>query len=210
MELETVSALLIGWTALAAAALSPGPNMVAVASRALGSGRAAGVFVSLGIGFGAFIWAWLSSLGFSQLLSSYPELIQTLSLLGGGYLLYLGYKGFRSALSVNSSFISPTISRDPLSDITYGLAVTLSNPKVAILWASLATIVAPGLHSMAAVVSFSVGSACVVFVIYSTYAVLFSIGIAQEAYRRFSRVADAIFGGLFSSLGALLLGQSNS
>nr|WP_321981367.1 hypothetical protein [uncultured Cohaesibacter sp.] len=43
------SLILTAWIALATAAISPGPNLVAVASRGLGSGRNAALAVAIGM-----------------------------------------------------------------------------------------------------------------------------------------------------------------
>lgn len=210
MSIDTVNTLLLGWVALMAAALSPGPNMVAVVSRSLGTGRLAGLSVALGISAGAFIWAWLSAVGLSKLLVHLPGLMPVLYALGGTYLLYLGYKGLRSAWSGSSALVSPVASQRFISDVLYGLSVTLSNPKVALLWASLATVVSDGLQSTLGVFVFASVSAVLIFGVYGMYAIVFSFGAARRTYQRFSSAFDATFGGVFVILGGLLLGQLKS
>jgi hypothetical protein len=59
---EAMYIIFAAWTALAAAAMSPGPNMVAVASRSLGSGRRSALLVAFGIALGGFGWT-LKNLG---------------------------------------------------------------------------------------------------------------------------------------------------
>ena len=148
MSSDTVHLLLLGWLGFCGAALSPGPNMVAVVSRTLGSDLRAGLRVAFGISVGAFLWAWLSVAGFGQLYLQHPYAIPVLSLLGGSYLFYLGYKGIRSALAGGRGIIGTSVGGNPLADVLHGLMVTASNPKVAVMWAALATLVAPGAQSV--------------------------------------------------------------
>lgn len=89
--------LLAAWLALASAAISPGPNLVAVASRALGSGRQSALTVAAGLAAGAFFWSFLTAVGLGTLFSAYPALLLILGVVGGTYLVWLGFKGWRAA-----------------------------------------------------------------------------------------------------------------
>lgn len=62
--------ILAAWFALATAAISPGPNLVAVASRALASGRRSALVVSFGLATGAFLWSFLTALGLGALFTA--------------------------------------------------------------------------------------------------------------------------------------------
>jgi len=207
MDIQTLNTLMLGWVALTTAAVSPGPNMVAVVSRSLASGRFAGLSVTLGISIGAFLWACLSAFGLSKLLRQLPELMPVLYALGGSYLLYLGFKGLRSAFSHSGSIAPPVSSEESISDVLFGLTVTLSNPKVALLWLSLATVVADGLQSTFAVLVFAAVSSLLIFAVYGCYAFVFSFGAARRIYNKFSAAFNVVFGSVFSLLGGLLLGQ---
>ena len=138
---DALPTLLAAWAAFAAAAISPGPNMVAVASRALGSGRTSAFATACGIALGAFGWAMLCALGFGALFEAVPVLLRILGLLGGVYLAWLGFKGWRAALTGQGGEIAPQPGRGLRADLLHGLVVTATNPKVALLWASLATFV---------------------------------------------------------------------
>ncbi len=207
---ETVQIFLLGWVGFCSAAISPGPNMVAVVSRTIGSGLHAGLRVALGIAIGAFFWAWVSVAGFGQLYTQHAVAVPALSLLGGGYLLYLGYKGIRASCFGGSGFIGASVGANPLADVLHGLMVTASNPKVAMMWAALATLVAPGAQSVFAVTAFATVTALLAFLIYGGYSVMFSAGRVQRVFKKYSRWADALFGGVFSVLGGTLLGQLRS
>ena len=92
---------------------------------------------------GALLWAFLSAAGTGVLFERYPGALRALGLIGGTYLCWLGFKGLRSAWRGGGGVVAAAESRGAVADVGYGLAVTLSNPKVAFVWASLATFVAP-------------------------------------------------------------------
>ena len=189
------------WAALAAAAISPGPNMVAVASRGLGSGRQSALMVAFGIALGGFGWAILTALGFGVLFDTFPILLTILGLIGGGYLSWLGYKGWRSAITGSSSDIAATKGAGFWRDARYGLIVTATNPKVALLWGSLSTFVGGKTTSLTLLLMFAGVSSVILFVIYGGYGLLFSVGGVRRLYERFQRISAAAFGTIFGAIG---------
>ena len=81
-----------------AAQVSPGPNLVAVASVALAQGRQAALFVVTGVASGMLVWLVLTSLGLGALIEAFPKSLLLMKLVGGGYLLFLGIKAARAAI----------------------------------------------------------------------------------------------------------------
>ena len=205
MTASALTTLALGWLAFAAAAISPGPNMVAVASRSLGAGRAAGQRVALGIALGACLWALLSAAGAGALFERFPGALRALSLLGGAYLCLLGARGLRSAWRGGTGAVAAAAGRSPAADVGHGLAVTMTNPKVALVWASLATFVAPATASLPMLGLFAGGTAALAYAIYGGYGWLFSSRGARALHERFARAADAVFGALFTALGLSLV-----
>lgn len=204
------SLILTAWLALALAAISPGPNLVAVASRGLGSGRNASLVVAAGLASGAFLWACLTAFGIGLLFQSHPEFLKLMAVVGGGYLVWLGYKGWRAAVTGKDSQIAPVAGSGACKDFLHGLTVTATNPKVALLWASLSTFVGPAMVDFSRLAAFTLGSAAIIFVIYATYGCLFSTQRMRSIYRSFQRTAEAAFGTLFGGLGLYLIFRSHS
>lgn len=199
------SLILAAWLALAAAAISPGPNLVAVASRALGSGRKSALVVALGLATGAFLWAFLTAVGLGALFSVYPILLRILGVVGGAYLVWLGFKGWRAALTGQGGQIKAVEGKGIRSDFSHGLMVTATNPKVVLLWASLSTFVGPAIESWAVLTAFTLGSACIIFLIYGAYGLLFSIKGVRGVYHQFQRLSEAVFGSMFGMLGLFMI-----
>ncbi|MDB4213597.1 LysE family translocator [Octadecabacter sp.] len=198
--------LILGaWLALATAAISPGPNLVAVASRALGSGRQSALVVALGLATGAFLWSFFTAVGLGALFKAYPMLLRILGMVGGGYLLWLGFKGWRAALTGKGGQIKPVQGAGLLTDFIHGLTVTATNPKVVLLWASLSTFVGPAIESWPVLILFTLGSAVIIFTIYGAYGLLFSTGSVRGVYDRFQRMSEAVFGTMFGMLGLFMI-----
>lgn len=202
---DALPTLFAAWVAFGAAAISPGSNMVAVASRALGSGRASAFATACGIALGAFGWAMLCALGLGALFDAAPTLLRILGLLGGAYLAWLGFKGLRAALTGQGGEIAPRPGRGLRADLLHGLVVTATNPKVALLWASLATFVAGATTTWATLVLFAAVSALLALMIYGAYAFVFSVGGVRRLYERSTRAAEGLFGTAFGLLGVAMI-----
>ncbi len=83
-------------TAVVALLLLPGPDMLLIASSSLSYGRKVGVFASLGNATSGIILTLLAALGVSALIAMSPVALQILHLLGGAYLLKMGYDCMRA------------------------------------------------------------------------------------------------------------------
>jgi len=125
----SVIALFVG--ACLALTLTPGPDMLLIASRSLSQGRASG-FVSLaGILAGTYCHALAAALGLSQLFITVPLAYDVVRFAGAAYLAYLAWKTIRSVS--NPLVITSEISSTPLASIfKQGLLTNLLNPKVAL------------------------------------------------------------------------------
>jgi len=136
--------VLLSLSAVMLALMSPGPNILAVIGTSMGVGQQQGVALALGVGIGTFLWVSLAVLGFTAIISKYAFVMIGLKILGGLYLLWLGYKALRSAASVKDMNTTAVSLKSRSAYFRRGLAVQMSNPKAAI--ATLA-IVSIGAHA---------------------------------------------------------------
>jgi threonine/homoserine/homoserine lactone efflux protein len=130
------SLIMAAWITLATAAIFSDPNLVAVASRGLGSGRKSALIVALGLVFGGFGWPVLTAVGHNSLCAAFPILLRILGVIGGAYLGWFGFKGWRAPVTGKGGQITPAEGHGSVSEFFHSLAVTATNPKVALLWAS--------------------------------------------------------------------------
>ncbi|HWJ05417.1 MAG TPA: LysE family transporter [Steroidobacteraceae bacterium] len=190
-------------TAMAIGAVSPGPSFVMVARTAASSTRSNGLCAALGMGAGGALFAVASLLGLHGLLLAVPSLYLVLKVGGGLYLAYLGVRIWRGAKTPLSFELAegPEASAANLRSFTLGLVTQLSNPKTAIVYASIFAAFLParlsiafGLAVVALVVAIEVGW-------YSLVAVALSSRRPRNAYLRFKAWIDRAAGGIMVGLG---------
>ncbi|MEP1207374.1 MAG: LysE family translocator [Rhizobiaceae bacterium] len=201
-----VELFILIWLAITAAQLVPGPNFLAVAAAALGQGRLAGLAVASGVASGTFIWVALVAFGLGGLLELVPSALLGLKIVGGLYLLYLATRGLQAA--IRGEAVTLTADRKPNSlrrNWQIGLLVVVTNPKAALTWIAMATLLfAEGATSLQVLIFGPLGAASSMAV-YALYAWLFSTQIATRSYQRFSRVFEYSFASLFGLFGGKLL-----
>ena len=83
-------------TAVVALLLLPGPDMLLIASSSMSYGRKVGLFASLGNATSGIILTVLAAMGVSALIAMSPLALKALHLLGGAYLLKMGWDCLRS------------------------------------------------------------------------------------------------------------------
>lgn len=197
-------------TAVLLALMSPGPNILAVIGTSMGIGRRQGIALALGVACGTFLWVSLTVVGFAAVIATYAAVMVVLKVLGGFYLLWLGYKALRSATSTKD--VRPTIVSLEGAWRAYflrGLTVQMTNPKAAL---AMIAIVSLGVHSGApAWVGLSIvfGTTTLSLCAHLLYAVTFSTKPMVVLYTRARRIIDAALGAFFCAMGIRLLTDRN-
>jgi threonine/homoserine/homoserine lactone efflux protein len=184
---------------------SPGPNMMAVSSVSLGSGRRLGIITAAGVATGVFLWALLATLGIGALLKAFPQTITAMRLIGGGYLLYLGLKALRAAfVSSGQGTAAGHVEAGAAAAYRRGFFVAITNPKAALVWAAISMYLATSGLSSLHFLFIDVGASLSALLIYGAYALIFSTGLVMRVYARFFRVIEGGFGAIFGAIGAKL------
>ncbi|MEO7826293.1 MAG: LysE family translocator [Allosphingosinicella sp.] len=115
---------------------TPGPNMIYLISRSASQGRRAGLISLIGIALGFVIYMLSAVLGLTALMMAVPFLYEALRFAGVAYLLYLAWQTVRPG--GRSAFAVVRLSPDgPRRLFAMGLATSLLNPKIAVLYLSL-------------------------------------------------------------------------
>ena len=126
--------LLIGVFAVFIPALIlPGPDFVAVVRSSMTRGTAAGLWTTVGVSAGLGMYATLSMLGLSAILTEFQWLAWAMRVLGGAYLIYLGLK----LVFAKPEQIEIGEDRSGPHPVVFGFLVTLTNPKAIVLFASV-------------------------------------------------------------------------
>lgn len=116
--------------------LTPGPNMIYLASRSITQGRRAGLISLLGVGTAFVIYVVAATAGIATVFALVPALYTVIKLAGAGYLLWLAWQAVRPGGV--SAFSPEELPVDrPRKLFAMGLLTCLLNPKIAILYVSL-------------------------------------------------------------------------
>ena len=130
------------------AIVSPGPNFLLVVETALGGSRRAALYTALGVATGSGLFAAAGLVGLLLIVTTLPHFATALSLLGGGYLAWLGLNMIGKALRPQhqrAAELPSAAAPGPLRAYRTGLFTNLTNPKAWAFYFSLFTLVmAPG------------------------------------------------------------------
>ena len=184
------------------AAASPGPATLAVAAVSMSSGRRIGLTFGLGLSIGLSFWGLVAATGLGALLQTSAAALTFLKIGGGAYLVWLAFVSGRSATRASEPTAKPNDGRQSFSA---GLLLNLLNPKAVFAWMA---VLALGIGNSAATLDFFVATAlCSILglLIYTFYAVLFSIPHAMRLYRRIRRWFEGMVAVLFALAGFGLL-----
>jgi len=116
-------------------ALSPGPNLLYLASRSICQGRSAGFSSLAGVCTGMFCYMLATAAGLSALFSAVPIAYDAVRWAGAAYLLWLAYKILTTR---SGAAISATLHIESRAQLySRGLLTCLLNPKIVITYGAL-------------------------------------------------------------------------
>ncbi len=119
-------------TAVLALLMLPGPDMLLIASSSMSYGKKVGLFASLGNATSGVILTLLAAMGVSTLVAMSPVALKVLHLLGGAYLLKMGWDCMRAQVSS-----APELDQMSKMATTYyqrALMSNLLNPKALVFF----------------------------------------------------------------------------
>ena len=125
-----------------------------------------------------------------------------LKVVGGAYLLWLGFKALRSAFTPDTGLKPAKIRRGNL--YWQGLALHLTNPKPLLAWPAMIAIGVPE-GAPEAYMATLLGCMFIASTIFFTYVLLFSTPRMMAAYTRLRRKVDAALAAVFGLAGVKLL-----
>jgi len=129
------STLLLFSAASLALTITPGPDMLLIASRSASQGKSAGILTYAGIAAGCYCHALMVAFGLAQLFLLVPAAYDVVRFAGAAYLLYLAWQTLR-AKSVDAGPVEAP-RRRKRRIFSEGLLTNLLNPKVALFMLAL-------------------------------------------------------------------------
>jgi len=140
--MDLLQGLIIITTIHLLAAAAPGPDFVLVSQQTLSQGKRTGLLCSIGITLGLSIHIIYSTLGLAAIIANSSSALWAIKIIGGCYLIYIGYKGITSKQTNKKNNTEILITKSsPLKSIGTGFLCNALNPKAPIYFVSLFTLV---------------------------------------------------------------------
>ena len=194
---EHLPQLLLAWSIQWMGVLSPGPGVALIMAVATSSGRGSAVMTCVGIASGAVLLSIATILGIAALFSQMADLMMIVRFVGAGYLLYLAYRSFRTAVllpPLNLKASTTSRKRTALA----GFFMQISNPKAIFFWLAVAAAGGVGNAPLPIILLFIAGAFVNSFVGHSAYALLLSSTPFRAGYVRARRWIEGTLGVFFT------------
>lgn len=191
--------------ALMLGAISPGPTFIYVAKNSIAISRKHGLFTALGTGTGAALFGLLAVMGLQAMLLAVPSAYLMLKVCGGLYLLWLAFKIIRHAKEPMQTEQDTTQKMSYAQAYRLGLITQLSNPKIAIVLASIFTALLPKeipsyYYVVLPILCFFIDAGW-----YSLVAMVLSAEVPRKVYLKSKAIFDRVAGGVMTLLGLKLI-----
>lgn len=200
--MQEATSLLAIVAALSIGVVSPGPSFVMVARVAVAMSRRQALGAALGMGLGGAVFGAAALFGLQAIFVAVPALYVGLKVLGGLYLCYLGVVIFRAA---TQPLMLTTGDADKVGatakSFWLGLMTQVSNPKTAIIYASVFAGFLPPHFSAFFASALLLAVFLVEAVWYALVALLLSSSRPQRAYLSFKAGIDRAAGLVMLGLG---------
>ena len=191
--------------ALMLGAISPGPTFIYVAKNSIAISRKHGLFTALGTGTGAALFGLLAVMGLQAILLAVPSAYLALKICGGIYLLWLAFKIIKHAREPMETTNGETAPMSYKQAYRLGLITQMSNPKIAIVLASIFTALLPKdiptyFYVVLPMLCFFIDAGW-----YSLVAVALSAEGPRKVYLKSKAIFDRVAGGVMTLLGLKLI-----
>jgi threonine/homoserine/homoserine lactone efflux protein len=200
----------IQWAVFLAAslalALTPGPDMIYVVSRALAQGPRAGLVSAAGLTLGLAAHTLLAAFGVSVLLAASATAFLVLKLVGALYLIWIGIQLWRAAPSFDIRAADERAGNASL--FLQGSLSALLNPKLALFFLAFLPQFVPAHSATPTADAIALGLAFSAVGIAVQAAAGFTAGALSERLRSSQRALRGVFrasGAVMMLLGARLL-----
>lgn len=205
--MELFAAILGIAVALTLGAMSPGPSFIMVARTSVALSRRDGLAAAVGMGVGGVFLSSIALMGLITILTAVPFLHLALKVLGGTYLLYLGYRiwrGARQPLVIENAEVQGRPGRTWRSFV-FGLTTQVSNPKTAVMYASIFASLLPSEVPPFVLVTIPIMIFAIETLWYSAVALVLSAPSPRAGYLASKAWLDRAAGAFMSLLGLKLI-----
>jgi len=208
--MDLLSGLLLITSIHVLAAASPGPDFVLVSQQTLANGRKSGFMCSIGIALGLSIHIIYSALGLAAVIANSITALWVIKILGGCYLLYLGYKGLTTKANnqTNESVketVKQTTKHSSAKSIGIGFLCNALNPKAPVYFVALFTLVLSPDLPLTHLVIYGLWMMIIQLAWFATVVMLLSRPSINKKFKRLGHWIDRILGGAMIIMGIKII-----
>lgn len=204
--MDTIQGLLTITIVHTLAVATPGPDFVLVSQQTLAHGKRAGLMTAIGITLGVAIHILYSALGLAAFIAHTAELLWLIKILGGAYLIYLGYKGLTASPKGDTPMpdVKPSHA-SAVRNIRLGFLCNILNPKAPLYLLTVFTVVLSPTTPLYQIAIYGAWMLLIELGWFSMLAILLSQSSLKEFYNRFGNWIEKILGVTMIALGLKVL-----
>ena len=186
-----------------AAVVSPGPNFLVVSRLALSRSRRSAIGATFGITVGSLIYAALTMFGLSVLIVRFAWLGDSIRIVGGAYLVWLGIQAWRSRPEDPHPAAAGAAQDGPslLRGLRVGFLTEITNPKGIAFFLGLFAAAVPAATPLWAKLAVLLAGGTVEVAWYTAVSFVLSSGPMRAGYQKVRRTVDRVFGALLIAVG---------
>lgn len=197
----TLAGFTAAWAMHFLAAASPGPAILMAARTGVTQGMRTGIFMAVGLGLGALVWACAALFGLAMVFKAAPALLWTFKIAGGLFLCRMAWKMWKHADDPLEMPVTGHLPQTAFAALKLGVTTQLANPKPAIFFGAVFVGTVPPGTAPWVVVLLLLAVFLNEMVCNVTVARIFSFPAPRRTYLRFKSTIDRSFAGLLAVLG---------
>lgn len=185
------------------AVMSPGPDFFMISRNSLIYSRRTGILSALGLALGILVHVTYSIVGIGLIISKSIVLFSTIKLLGAGYLIYIGYKSFKSK-PVHEQDIALQQKPPDLTTfeaIKIGFLTNVLNPKATLFFFSLFSQVIHTSTPIGIKVFYGIEMSIATFIWFAFLVLLFTHSRIKDRLSKFQHYVSKTMGLILIALG---------
>lgn len=117
--------------------ITPGPGIFAILAKSMTQGAKSCTWLSIGMVISDICYLVMACFGLASLAYAWEEVFLIIRILGGAYLVYLGWKMWTSVPALAQELSNPNLKvkqQDKLASFSQGFMISASNPKVILFY----------------------------------------------------------------------------
>ena len=184
------------------AVMSPGPDLALTVRNSILYGRRSGLFTALGIVCGNMFLVAGAVFGISALINSLPPLRSSIMLIGGFYLIYMGYSSIRTmSKTMDDSFSAKSERKSFFS----GFITNVTNVKAGLYYVSIfSKFITEGVSFKAKII-YSAAVLFVTLIWFSSAACLLASDSIRKRFMQKRSLMELLMGIVLIILGCLII-----